>query len=62
MEDAAVDADGVLFGLQLALELQPNLDRLEAVGDSDSATGRNATGDEGAAGRVNVRRAESSGC
>ena len=62
VEDAAVDADGVLFGLELALQLQADLDRLEAVGDGDGATGRNAAGDEGAGGRVNVRRAESSGC
>jgi hypothetical protein len=62
VEDAAVDADGVFLGLELALELQADLDRLEAVGDGDGATGRNAAGDEGAGGRVNVRRAESSGC
>jgi hypothetical protein len=48
VQHALVEPLRLARALQLALQLQPDLDGLEAVGDGDGAAGGDAAGDEGA--------------
>jgi len=54
VEDTSVHFGGILFGLQLTLELQAHLDRLEAVSYCDSAACCNTAGDKGTVGAASV--------
>ena len=47
VEDASIFADRDCFGLELALELESDLDGFEGMRDSDRSAGSQTSSDEG---------------